>query len=214
MDDELRHYMEKNEEILWSYHKVKDLKKNFLSIVYILIIIIIGFSIAAIIINLTFSDLLLMMITMVPIITFIIIVISGYRNYRKINSFYNLNEEQIRSYHNFYILTNKRWIQKQLFIQTTKYAMQLPKDLIKVENDLISINSKDIKIWVFYSDISLYVDIDEYHANKFTRIEAFNRHLSKYTTSLVNVLNSFPQYQKKEWSYGKIMFYTKELEEK
>ncbi len=29
MDDELKNYLEKDEEILWSYHKVKNFEKEF-----------------------------------------------------------------------------------------------------------------------------------------------------------------------------------------
>ncbi len=44
--------------------------------------------------------------------------------------------------------------------------MQLPKELVKVENDMISINTKDIKIWVILGTVDLYVDINEYNKPK------------------------------------------------
>ena len=119
-----------------------------------------------------------------------------------------ISEEERKSYKNVYVLTNKRWIQKELFRELYEYINKYSDELIKRERDIISINIKDIKIWFIIDTIGIYIDETEYNSKKPTYLGADVPKKAKQ--KLIDVLMNLPQFEYKKGKYNADIFYKKE----
>jgi hypothetical protein len=125
---------------------------------------------------------------------------------KKLNLNPPISEEERKNYKNVYILTNKRWIQKDLLRELHDYVRKYSEEIIKRERDVISININDIKIWYIIDTIGIYVEKTEYNSNKPTYLGADVPR--KVKQKLIDVLMNLPQFKYEKGKFGANIFYT------
>ena len=115
-----------------------------------------------------------------------------------------ISEEERKNYKNVFILTNKRWIQKELRKELHEYIKKYSEELVKRKRDIIYINIKDIKVWYIIDTIGIYVDKTEYDSNNPTYLGADLP--NKARLSLINILMNLSQFDFKEGKFGAKIF--------
>ena len=126
---------------------------------------------------------------------------------KKINLYPPISEEERKNYKDVFILTNKRWIQKELWWEVHKYIKKYSEELVKRERDIISVDIEDIKLWFMIDTIGIYVDMAEYEADKRTYLGAEVSECSMQ--SLIDILLNLPQFEYKKEKHGVKIFYQK-----
>ena len=124
---------------------------------------------------------------------------------KKLNLIPPISEEERKNYKNAFILTNKRWIQKELLKELHEYIKKYSEELVKRERDIIFIDIQDIKVWYIIDTIGIYLDKTEYDSNKPTYLGADVPKKAKLR--LINVLMNLSQFDFKEGKFGAKIFY-------
>ena len=107
---------------------------------------------------------------------------------RFLMSILNLNRRNLRKFRELYVLTNKRWIQREIEIEFYKYASKFP-DKTLIGKYGVSINLAHVKVWSIGKSIRLYVDAEEYKKGVESKfgISFKNSTLSKIVSELPNL---------------------------
>ncbi|MFW9973283.1 MAG: hypothetical protein ACFFDF_24075 [Candidatus Odinarchaeota archaeon] len=116
-----------------------------------------------------------------------------------------ITDEERKNYNIVYMLTDKRWIQKELLKELFEYIKNYSEEIVKRERDIIFIELKDIKVWYIIDTIGIYVDKAEYESNKPTYLGADVPKNQKQ--NLIGTLKNLPHYDFKEGKYGAKIFY-------
>jgi len=87
----------------------------------------------------------------------LILVFMEARHFRRIRKIFNLSNWELGKYKKISILTNKRWIQKNIDMNRYIYPKDFPPDTIERNNDIIFVNLNAVKaVMVAESDPKNY----------------------------------------------------------
>ncbi|MFX0073218.1 MAG: hypothetical protein ACFFAO_19235 [Candidatus Hermodarchaeota archaeon] len=139
-----------------------------------------------------------------------------YRNYRKrIIKKHQLNPKltikELEKYEDIYILTNKRWIQKNLDFNFKFDISKYPKKVLKRHRDIISVNLDSIKmITIDVTNIGFYVDEEDFNkpVPTYLGVELF-----KEFDKVMKLLKELIPLELKEDKYGDLYLQRKNFKE-
>jgi len=138
--DEIKQYLDNDEEILWSRKETNNLlgfipftiKVGICFITFITI----GCISTSLVLGPNFGTLLIFSIGLVGIVWMIIISL---KNYRKITAI-QLPREQLKEYDFFYLITNKRYIRKDYFFHYKRDFSKYPENAFDQVGDTVFMN--------------------------------------------------------------------------
>ena len=184
--EEIQKFLTGFEKIIWHKVEIKDLSIFSLKYILLLLLIIFSFFLIVILLMTDFSK----PFDFYFFIIFIIILTIGsiaminmlFRADKKQMNSLNLTRSQLKKYEKIWILTNKRWIQKNNDINRELYPEDLPPNTLERKNDIIFANldavkavmigktdPEDYRIWIYidesfteYTDPNLGVELESW----------------------------------------------------
>jgi len=161
-------FISHNEEILWEYSEEKNLLKDIIVHLIIGIFLLIFFIAIIIFISQTLEWLswyIVLLISIFPILLFVRTIITGVKNYKDMLNKLQLSRKELRNYERVYMLTNKRWIQKDYDLSSNIDISKYKKGVLERNKDIIFVNLENIKVIYTVEDkeymIAFYIDYDE-----------------------------------------------------
>ncbi|MFX1258785.1 MAG: reverse transcriptase family protein [Promethearchaeota archaeon] len=159
---DISHILEKDEEIVWQHiGKKKDIIEGKLSKFKLPLYI---FAMIFGIICFLFS--ILSILALIAFVVIFLMSLSRDTDTRReritfLTSTLKLTYQELRRFREYYILTNKRWIQREAKIELYKYSYKFPKK-IDIGKFGISIDLTHIKIWILSNSMTFHVENEEY----------------------------------------------------
>jgi len=161
-------FISNDEEILWEHSEEKDLLKEIIVHLIIGIFLMIFLITVIIIISRTLEWLswyVVLLLSVIPILLFVRTILVAKKDYSdKLNKL-QISRKELRNYENVYILTNKRWIQKDYDLNFNIDISKYTKGALERKKDIVFVNLEKIQVIYTVEDkkymIAFYIDYDE-----------------------------------------------------
>ncbi|MFX0135511.1 MAG: hypothetical protein ACFFDN_17840 [Candidatus Hodarchaeota archaeon] len=122
-----------------------------------------------------------------------------------------LTLEELKKYEDIFVLTNKRWIQKNLDFNFKFDISKYPKNVLERHRDIITVNLDSIKmITIDVTNIGYYVDEEDFNkpVPTYLGVEAF-----KEFDNIMKILKELIPLELKEDNYGDLYLQRKDLKD-
>ena len=157
-----------DEEILWKYSEERNLLKETIAHLIIGIFLIAFLLISIIMISSTLVWMtwyIILLLIAIPTLLFIRTIFAIIKDYKKKSNYLNLTWKELRKYKCVYIITNKRWIQKDYDLNSNIDISKYSTKVLEKSGDIIFVNMESIQVIYTYEDngytILFYIDYDE-----------------------------------------------------
>ncbi len=215
--EQIQQFLDEDEEILWKREIIRNLsvERKYFTIFIISFLVAFStiFTYFLYVFYLTFSVIFILLfisvsLLILPNIMIMIKILKKYKNSKKqVIEKYQLSLEELRNYHFLWVLTNKKWIQKD-FTSDDKVKMD-PAGIMQQKGDILQIDLKSIRIIEIkrnFREISFYIS-DDYYLAKSPNLSV-EIHSKQDFKNLEQVIRDLIPIEKEDNRKKKVTLYT------